>query len=48
MQPRIVFQTLISQAAALFQFAFVPLMPWHAKTGQSKPRVDQVIWDDTQ
>ena len=48
MQPRIVSQTFISQIAALFRFAFVPLMPRYAKIGQSKPGVDHVIWDDTQ
>jgi hypothetical protein len=48
MQPRIVSQTFISQIAAFFQFAFVPLMPWHVKIGQSKPTVDHFMWDDTQ
>jgi len=38
----------LSQIAAFFQFAFVPLMPWHVKIGQSKPTVDHFMWDDTQ
>ena len=48
MQPTIVSRMFISQICALFQFAFVPLMPWHAKIGKSKPSVDHVTWEDTQ
>lgn len=48
MQPRIISRTFISQISTLFQFAFVPLMPWHAKISKSKPSVDHVTWDDTQ
>jgi len=47
MEPRIAFRTFISQVIAMLQLAFVPLVPWYAKIGESKP-AGHILWEDTQ